>query len=93
MENIDKCECIIGMRNAYEDTELITLAELKNRIEEEKQLAERHKDCGWLQSILNKYTLEDYCDKRKTTDLTQFNYCPLCGKKIDWKAIKGGANG
>ena len=39
------------------------------------------------------YSLPDYCDKRKSTDLTQFNYCPLCGKKIDWKAIKGGANG
>ena len=32
MENIEKCECIIGMRNAYEDTDLITLAELKNRM-------------------------------------------------------------
>lgn len=35
----------------------------------------------------------NYCDKRTSTNLTQFNYCPLCGKKIDWKAIKGGANG
>lgn len=39
------------------------------------------------------YSLSDYCDKRKSTDLTQFNYCPFCGKKIDWKAIKDGANG
>ena len=93
MENIEKCECVIGIRNAYEDTDLITLEELKKRIEEENQLEERHKDCVWLQSIFNKYTLEDYCDKRKSTDLTRFNYCPLCGKKIDWKAIKGGANG
>ena len=23
----------------------------------------------------------------------EYNYCPWCGKKIDWKAIKGGANG
>ena len=93
MENTEKCECWIGVRYDYENTDLITLAELKKYIEEEKQLAERHKDCKWWQSILNKYTLEDYCDKRKSTNLTRFNYCPLCGKKIDWKAIKGGANG
>ena len=93
MENIEKCECVVGMRNAYEYTDLVTLAELKEYIEREKRLAESHKDCEWLQSICNKYTLEDYCDKRKSTDLTRFEYCPWCGKKIDWKAIKGGANG
>ena len=77
---------MIGMRNGCENTYLVTLAELKEYIEEEKRLAERHKDCEWLQSICNKYTFDDYCDKRKSTDLTRFNYCPLCGKKIDWKA-------
>lgn len=81
------------MRNDYENTDLVTLAELKEYIEREKQFAERHKDSEWLQSICKKYTLDDYCDKRKSTDLTRFNYCPLCGKKIDWKAIKDGTNG
>ena len=93
MENIEKCECIIGIRYDYESTDVTTLAELKEHIESEKRLAESHKDSEWWQSMCNKYTLEDYCDKRKSTDLTRFNYCPLCGKKIDWKAIKGGANG
>lgn len=86
-----KCECVIGIRYDYEDTDIITLSELKEHIESEKRLAERYKDDEWLQSLCNKYTLEDYCDKRKSTDLTRFNYCPLCGKKIDWKAINGGA--
>ena len=93
MENIEKCECIIGIRYDYESTDITTLAELKEHIESEKRLAESHKDSEWWQSMCSKYTLEDYCDKRKSTDLTRFNYCPLCGKKIDWKAIKGGANG
>ena len=93
MENIEKCECWIGVRYDYENTDLVTLTELKEYIERENRLAERHKDSEWWQSICNKYTLDDYCDRRKSTDLTQFNYCPLCGKKIDWKAIKGGANG
>ena len=90
MENIEKCECGIGIRYDYEGTDIITLSELKEHIESEKRFAERHKDDEWLQSLYNKYTLEDYCDKRKSTDLKRFNYCPLCGKKIDWKAIKGG---
>lgn len=93
MENIEKCECYIGMRNDYENTDLVTLTELKEYIEKENRLAERHKDSEWWQSICNKYTLDYYCDRRKSTDLTRFNYCPLCGKKIDWKAIKDGANG
>ena len=90
MENIEKCECVIGIRYDYEGTDIITLSELKEHIENKKRLAERNKDDEWLQSLYNKYTLEDYCDKRKSTDLTRFNYCPLCGKKIDWKSIKGG---
>ena len=90
MENIEKCECVIGIRYDYEDTDIITLSGLKEHIESEKRFAERHKDDEWLQSMYNKYTLEDYCDRRKSTDLKRFNYCPLCGKKIDWKAINGG---
>ena len=61
----------------YEDTRIMTANELREEIEEGHTT----------------FSLNDYCDKRKSTDLTRFNYCPICGKKIDWKAIKGGANG
>ena len=88
MGSIEKCECCIGIKYNYEDTELVTLAELKGYIEREKRLSEYHKNSDWWQSMCNKYTLDDYCDKRKSTDLTQFNYCPFCGKRIDWKTIK-----
>ena len=37
---------------------------------------------------IKEYTLKDYCDKRKSTNLTRFEYCPYCGSKIDWKKIK-----
>ena len=90
MENIETCECYIGIKHDYEDTRLVTLSQL---IEEIEWLKERQKTFDEY-GIKNKiYTLSDYCDKRKSTDLTQFNHCPVCGKKIDWKAIKGGANG
>lgn len=88
MENIEKCECVIGMRYDWENTELVTLAELKEHIDFTTDFAEdNHCFAG------KAYTLSDYCDKRKNTDLHRFEYCPHCGKKIDWKAIKGGANG
>lgn len=25
---------------------------------------------------------------RKSTNLTRFDFCPYCGKKIDWKEIR-----
>lgn len=34
------------------------------------------------------YTLQDYADKRKSTNLIRFDFCPYCGRKIDWKKIK-----
>ena len=84
-------ECVIGMRYEYDNTNLVTLADLKEYIESEKQLADSHKDSMRWQSVCNKYSLTDYCDRRKNTDLTHFNFCPMCGKEIDWKAIKKGA--
>ena len=91
MENIEKCECWVGVLHDYDDTRVVDLKELKNNIQEQKEYAEWESK---MYGVNEKYyTLADYCDKRKSTDLTRFNYCPLCGKKIDWKAIKGGANG
>lgn len=73
-------ECIVGMLHEYENTELVTIAELKKHIEKENRLP----------NYFNKkpYQLSDYCDKRKSTDLTRFEYCPICGKNIGWKVIK-----
>jgi hypothetical protein len=81
-------DCYIGLRYDYENTDIVTLEELKQYIETEQTLAEQHKDSEWWQSILCKYTLDDYCDMRKSTNLTRFRYCPMCGKKIEWKQIK-----
>lgn len=91
MENIEKCECWIGVRYCYEDTDLVTLADLKEHIEIHNKMVEYQKKYGYPAQKEKK--LADYCDKRESTDFTRFNYCPHCGKKIDWKAIKGGANG
>ena len=75
---------------------MVTLDDLKYHIKDQLELKKALEEYA----IFNGYTygikgwnLSDYCDKRKSTDLTRFNFCPLCGKKIDWKEIKGGSNG
>jgi hypothetical protein len=73
-------ECIIG----HYDERLLTLKDLLEIV-------------GWHMLVLADgevwkdfkfYTLKDYCDMRKSTDLSRFKFCPYCGKKIDWKKIK-----
>ena len=81
-------ECYIGIRHDYENTDIVTFEELKKHIKSEKRLAEQNKDNEFWQSICSKYTLDDYCDMRTGTDLTRFRYCPFCGQKIDWKAMR-----
>ena len=82
---IDKCEHIIGIVYDYEDTKLVTLKGLKEHIKYE-QLCCKH---GYRSSY---YTLSQYCDKRYTTDMTRFEFCPFCGEKIDWSKIKRSDN-
>ena len=77
-----KCEHIIGFNYLYEASDIITLNDLKNYIKSKRREYEHF-------YISSYYTLSDYCDNPDSTDITCFNYCPMCGEKIDWKAIKG----
>lgn len=82
-------ECIIGLlRDSYESESLVTLQELLEYINWHIKLYEDTKDEIYWTNI-KPYTLKDYCDRRKkSTNLTRFEFCPYCGKKIDWKKIK-----
>lgn len=80
-------ECIIGVLLDYENTDLITFRELKQRAE---QRSEIFKNGGYVCSVAGVYDLDDYLDKRKNTNIVRFNYCPICGEKIDWKGLKSG---
>ena len=89
-------ECVIGIINQYEDTELATASKLKRRMEDAHNLNEYIREqygdnaVGWL--LQNEWTWKQYCDKRVRTDLTRFDHCPYCGKKIDWRKMKHGEN-
>lgn len=88
---ITQHECFVGVINDYDNTEMVTLNGLKHHIQGTSELIEALKKDKLFNEHLygcRAWTLADYCDKRKSTDLTRFEYCPACGKKIDWKAIK-----
>ena len=79
--------CIIGMLNNYDNTRLVTIFDLLEHIDD--RLAYR-RDCEKfnMPNNIKVYLLNDYFDKRRSTDLSHFNYCPECGKQIDWKELK-----
>lgn len=84
----NKCDCVIGLLyHGYDHQELATFDTLKNYIAESiyynetlvTMYAQRFKRKIW--------TLKDYADFRKSTNLTRFRYCPNCGMPINWKKI------
>ena len=86
-------ECSVGIINDYDNIRMVTLNGLKRHIQDMSEVIEALKKNGLFNEHLygaRTWTLVDYCDRRKSTDLTRFEYCPMCGEKIDWKAIKKG---
>lgn len=80
-------ECIIGVLND-DMYRLIALKDLRRYINEVKEYNKFVDEQGIASCKIKEYTLKNYCDKRKSTNLTRFEFCPYCGKKIDWKKIK-----
>lgn len=79
-------ECVIGLLGGYEDMGLVTVSDLKEHIERQVGISKFYRKVGLKEPKV--WTLRDYADKRKSTNLTRFDYCPECGKKIDWKEIR-----
>ena len=88
----ERHECCIGITHDYDNTTTVTLSELKLHIKGKKELKQAFENdiafAGYNHGI-KVWSLADYCDRRKSTDLTRFEFCPYCGKKIDWKALRG----
>ena len=84
--------CAIGLLHHYEGDELVTLESLEDHIADNimHNVLVRSdpilKDAKEL--YCKEWSIKDYADFRKHTDLTRFRFCPDCGKAIDWKKIK-----
>lgn len=91
---MDNHECIIGLLYKHRDGDLATLNDLKAHIVDKieyNEFLDSDPITKNLDSIREKvWTLKDYADFRRNTDLVRFRHCPECGKKIDWKRIKEG---
>ena len=83
-------ECVIGIINYEEYYDLATVAELEHLVEYRIEFNKRvRSEYGEIDDLLYKeWSLADYFDRRKSTNLTRFDYCPFCGKKIDWRWLK-----
>ena len=81
-------ECYIGCIGYYDHYEMVTLIGLKDYIRNTTEFNELCCEYGKEQFKRKDWSLRDYADWRKNTNLSRFNYCPECGKKIDWGAIR-----
>ena len=84
-------ECIIGEWINYEDAELITFAELKQKVKENNSTFDYGlKTYGehFMNGLMQQLKLKDYFDNRKNVNLKKFKYCPYCGKEIKWNILK-----
>lgn len=82
-------ECIIGLLSYIDSCALVTVSKLKQHIRERIEdniLNDKYYSLPYLKN--KEWLLSDYADKRKSTNLKRFDFCPYCGEKIDWKKIK-----
>ena len=77
-------ECYIGIYHGYDSSDLITF----NEIYEKEFLHYWNQEFGDLPEDA-KENWKKYFDFRYSTALSRFIYCPYCGKKINWKELKG----
>ena len=82
------CEHIVGLLHYTDYSDLATLDELREHIEEKVKYNQYAKEIGLLDAVCKQWSIRQYADWRVSTDLKRFVYCPKCGKKIDWKTIR-----
>lgn len=84
---MDNHECIIGLLLQTETSDLCTVSILRRHIEERREINEFA--IKYMPDLVSpEWTMKDYADRRKSTNLTHFTFCPTCGKKIDWKELR-----
>jgi len=81
-----ECNCWLGILSDYDQSDLnnLNLSNIKNRLNEKSNFT---KNMASISHNWESYEPKDYVDRRKGL-ATLFNYCPLCGKKIEWDTIR-----
>ena len=91
-QNKSDHECVIGLLRRQCRQTLVTLPQLKRYVAEDAYVLEQVKrfpDMRYTEITLPRgYTSRDYCNRQLKTGLKYFEFCPECGKRIDWRLIK-----
>lgn len=77
-------ECVIGVLYDYDNSRLVTMDDLITECASQAKMNEYAEALGLK---LKQYTLNDYTDLRKSTNLKRFRFCPDCGAPIEWGDI------
>jgi rRNA maturation endonuclease Nob1 len=82
------CDCWIGILNDYDQSNEhhFYLSDVEEKL---NHRAAHSVFVVGLSYHLKAYKPTDYIDRRRGLS-TLFNFCPLCGSKINWKGIRGG---
>lgn len=80
-----KHKCVIGLLSNYNGGEIVTLEELMKHIQERIRFNEYARGEAMKETV---WSLKDYSDEGRSTDFLRFDFCPFCGKKVDWKKIR-----
>ena len=86
-------ECFIGLFFGCENPCIITTSELKEKIRERKEDNKMLRAYGNDWAVKKEWSLKDYADRRKSTDMMRFDFCPVCGNKIKWNEIARDSDG
>lgn len=84
------CQHIIGLLHIVDDSGLVDIRRLKFHVRERIEHNKNCRENGFDFLVWPEWTLKDYADGRKSTNLRRFTYCPECGEKIDWKSLRKG---
>ena len=82
----------IGFLYDFDDTKAVTFQGLKDHIKRLKEVEVYFKETSGYERKFCAYTMQDYLDQRKSTNLIRFKFCPFCGEKIDWAMMRKEAN-
>ena len=82
------CKHIIGLLHIIDDSGLVDIRRLKFHVQERIEYNKSCQENGLESLAWPEWTMKDYADERKSTNLRRFKFCPECGEKIDWKAIR-----
>ena len=81
------CNCWLGILNSYDQSESndLRINTIVEQLNERSELSKRL-SIEFDRSFMA-FAPKDYIDRRRGL-AKLFNYCPLCGKKIEWKGIR-----